>query len=409
LTAVPLPRLRTDLDFIPSPFPDRPGLLIRDPHRYSDATLIIPPALVGCLGCFDGETSELDLRDMLAKLTGTITVGDIAARIVNALEQSGMLDDHVYAGLKADRHREFAAAPARSAAHAGGAYPLARDELMRTLAGYIGAPTAGPAPPPLIGIAAPHVSPEGAPSSYGAAYRALPPDLHDRTFVILGTSHYGQPNRFGLTRKPFATPLGSAETDGALVAQLEAAAGDAVKMEDYCHAIEHSIEFQVLFLQHLFGPRLRILPILCGPLTHGANGVAPDRSEAVARFVGALGELAAREASRLFWVLGVDMTHVGRRYGDGFSARAHEGPLAAVGERDQRRIDRIAAGDAGGFWDLIHDNPDDRRHDELKWCGTSPIYTFLRAVPQARGQLLRYDQWNIDAESVVSFAAMTFR
>src|SRR4051794_12350318 len=108
---------------MPSPFPDRPGLLIRDPHRYSDATLIIPPALVRCLTCFDGETSELDLREMLASMTGTVAVGDIAARMVNALEQSGMLDDHVHAGMKADRHREFAESPARIAAHAGGAYP----------------------------------------------------------------------------------------------------------------------------------------------------------------------------------------------------------------------------------------------------------------------------------------------
>jgi hypothetical protein len=30
-------------------------------------------------------------------------------------------------------------------------------------------------------------------------------------------------------------------------------------------------------------------------------------------------------------------------------------------------------------------------------------------VPEARGRLLRYDQWNIDAESVVSFAALAFR
>jgi hypothetical protein len=44
----------------------------------------------------------------------------------------------------------------------------------------------------------------------------------------------------------------------------------------------------------------------------------------------------------------------------------------------------------------------------LKWCGFSPLYTFLRAVPEARGEVLRYQQWNIDDESVVSFAALEF-
>jgi hypothetical protein len=29
-------------------------------------------------------------------------------------------------------------------------------------------------------------------------------------------------------------------------------------------------------------------------------------------------------------------------------------------------------------------------------------------VPKARGELLRYEQWNIDEQSVVSFAGMAF-
>ena len=31
-------------------------------------------------------------------------------------------------------------------------------------------------------------------------------------------------------------------------------------MEDYCHAVEHSIEFQVMFLQSIFGPDIKVLP-----------------------------------------------------------------------------------------------------------------------------------------------------
>ena len=56
---------------------------------------------------------------------------------------------------------------------------------------------------------------------------ALPADLGERTFVILGTSHYGEPDRFGLTRKPFATPFGATTTDARLVNELARAAGDA--------------------------------------------------------------------------------------------------------------------------------------------------------------------------------------
>ncbi|MBN8638315.1 MAG: hypothetical protein J0M07_23590 [Anaerolineae bacterium] len=55
------------------------------------------------------------------------------------------------------------------------------------------------------------------------------------------------------------------------------------------------------------------------------------------------------------------------------------------------------------FWAQVQEN-----QDVLKWCGSSPMYTFLKAVPDARGQLLRYQQWNIDEQSVVSFAGMRF-
>jgi MEMO1 family protein len=404
LTRVLLPRLRSDLDFMASPFPERPGLLIRDPHRYSDATLIVPPALVSCLGCFDGTKSEGDLHDLLEVATGLPTVAAIAADLVRTLREAGMLDDQLYARLRSERHRQFAEASERAAVHAGGGYPDEKGALARMLTDYVAA-GGKPARESLIGIAAPHVSPGGGTACYGAAYAALPRHLADRTFVILGTSHYGEPNRFGLTRKPFTTPLGTTRTDAALVSTLAERAGEGAKIEDYCHAVEHSIEFQVLFLQHLYGPDVRILPILCGPLGTAERDARPERSTAVARFLGALGELAAREAHRLFWVLGIDMAHVGRRYGDRFPAEAHDGPLTVIAERDRRRIDRVASGDADGFWDLVHEN----QHDDLKWCGSSPLYTFLRAVPEARGRLLRYDQWNIDAESVVSFAALAFR
>ncbi len=174
-------------------------------------------------------------------------------------------------------------------------------------------------------------------------------------------------------------------------------------MEDYCHAIEHSIEFQVVFLQHLYGPDIRIVPVLCGTYLSLYRGGFPEESEAARRILGALGEMAAREGDRLLWVLGVDMAHIGRRYGDAISARVGQGEMLAVEQRDRARIERMEAGDARGFWELTKENGDD-----LKWCGSAPIYTFLKAVPHARGRLHRYQQWNIDPESVVSFAGMSF-
>jgi MEMO1 family protein len=394
------------LDFQPSPVEDRPGLLIRDPYRFSDAVMIIPPGLVECLQFFDGEQSELDLRQALVQLTGQFDVSDIEQHLQETLSEAGFLEDDRFAEMRATRMAEFAELPTRAPAHAGTGYPDDPEELREVMGEFMKPDGEAPAPEgKLYGIAAPHVSPVGGWQSYRAAYRMMGPELKDRTFVVLGTSHYGEPERFGLTRKPYVTPWGEARTDRELVDRLEREGGAAVSMEDYCHSFEHTIEFQVVYLQHLYGPDVKILPVLCGSYAESlyGGGGKPESEESVRRFLGALGEMAEREGDRLFWVLGIDMAHMGARYGDRFTATADRGEMADVGDKDRRRIERINAGDADGFWDLVQQD-----QDPLKWCGSAPLYTFLKGAPRGRGELFRYEQWNIDEQSVVSFAGMGF-
>lgn len=399
-----LPRLRLGLDFIPSADPEHPGLLIRDHYRFSDAMLLIPPPLVACLACFDGEQTELELRQELVRVTGEIQVGDLEKHLVETLRNAGFFEDEVFEELRRKRVQDFVDAPRREPSHAGSAYPNEPEEARAQLATFMKDATPATSDS-LVAIAAPHVSPFGGWESYRDAYAALLPEYRSRTFVVLGTSHYGEPDRFGLTRKPFVTPLGEARTNTALVDELAAAAPGAINMEDYCHAVEHSIEFQVLFLQHVMGPDIRILPILCGPFMQSIyRGGKPEANEHVRRFFDALGNITAREGKELFYVLGIDMAHMGQRYGDEMVAHADRGEMLAVAERDRKRIASVVAADVDGFWSQVQENQDD-----LKWCGSSPLYTFLKAAPAVRGDVRRYQQWNIDEQSVVSFAALAFR
>jgi MEMO1 family protein len=398
-----LPRLRFNLDFHPSPDPKNPGLYIRDPYGYSDSSLLVPPPLVQALECFDGQQSPADLRAELVRITGEIQVGDIEKDLYDSLDEAGFLENDRYRELKAKREAGFAEETIRAASFAGSAYPDDSGALSQVLRGRVGEAKGVDG---VIGIAAPHASPDGGWNTYRAAYQALPSPANasDATFIILGTSHYGAPDRFGMTRKQFQTPFGNARTDIALVDELERAAPDAIRMEDYCHAVEHSIEFQIVFLQHLYGPNVKVLPILCGPFVKSIyEGGMPEDNEYVARFFDGLGEIGAREAKRLFWILGVDMAHMGRRYGDPLRAKAGIGEMLAIETRDRQRIENISTGDRSAYWSLVQDG-----HDDLKWCGSAPFYTFLKAVPSAKGQLLDYHQWQIDPESVVSFGAMQF-
>src|SRR5690349_19656876 len=132
-----LPRLRLNLDFMPSPSEEHPGLFIRDPYRYSDAMLVIPPVLVECLENFDGEHTDLDLRASLVRLTGSIEVGSIEEQLIGALSGAGFLEDETFEKMRAERQAAFAGCEVREPAHAGAAYPAELEDLRETMTRYM--------------------------------------------------------------------------------------------------------------------------------------------------------------------------------------------------------------------------------------------------------------------------------
>ncbi len=401
-----LPRLRASLDVFPSPDPEQPGLLLRDPLNYTEDILIIPPIYISALQLLDGKHTESEVQTQLTQVIGRPFPIHPLHEFLAVLQQSGFLETAEFDQMRSQKQAAFAALPLRAPAHAGAAYPADTFELRATLDSYL-MTIVPPNPQPLIGIAAPHVSPEGGVQCYAAAYnrlRGLKDQLRGKTIVILGTSHYGEPDKFGLTRKPFQTPYGTIQTDTELVDWLLNRAGDSINLEDYCHSVEHSIEFQALFLRHVLGTNFKILPILCGSFLQSfLSGKPPEADDVNRRFFEALGEIAELHKDRLFWVLGIDLAHIGQRYGDPLEARADQGFMQEVRAKDLERLRHIGEGRSGELLELVLPN-----YDELKWCGFTPIYTFMQAVPNVRGNVLLYDQWNIDPASVVSFTAMEF-
>lgn len=401
-----LPRLRHALDVFPSPVEDQPGLLLRDPLHYSEDVLIIPPVFISALQMLDGKHTESEVQAQLTQVIGRPFPLHPLHEFLAVLQQAGFLETAEFDQMRSQKHADFAALPVRAPSHAGVAYPTDTFELRATLDSYL-MTIVPPNPQPLIGIAAPHVSPEGGVGCYAAAYnrlRGLKDQLRGKTIVILGTSHYGEPDKFGLTRKPFQTPYGTIQTDTEMVDWLLERAGDSINLEDYFHSIEHSIEFQAIFLRHVLGTNFKLLPILCGAFLQSfLSGKPPEAEDQNRRFFDALSELAELHKERLFWVLGIDLAHIGQRYHDPIEARAEQGFMQEVRAKDYERLRHVCDGKSGELLELVLPN-----YDELKWCGFTPIYTFMQAVKGARGNVMKYDQWNIDESSVVSFTAMEF-
>jgi len=315
--------------------------VIRDPFQYSDATLIVPPGLVSCLEFFDGEHTSPDLRAYLVRATGDLEVGQIEQHLLDALSSAGFLEDETFLRCKEQAERAFAEAPIREPSHAGCRLPDENPKLIRTFNEYLA--DAPPAPKEkLLAIAAPHVSPFGGVDAYRAAYSALSPSDAGRTFVILGTSHYGAPDRLGLIAKPFATPYG--ETIPISLSSTNRRPNPATPPPWRITATPSSTpsNSRSSFSSTSSAPTSASCPSCAAPTrTASITAARPEANDHVNRMLGSLGEIAAREGDRLLWVLGIDMAHMGRRYGDSFPPSQNATKWRKSPLRDRARMERM--------------------------------------------------------------------
>lgn len=401
-----LPALRMDLDFQPSPSEEQPGLLIRDSFRFSDTTLIIPPFLLRFLPFFDGRHSRQQLIDEVQRVANQDDALRLEKHLRETLEDAGFLKGARFDAMRNQALRAFEQMSVRPSSHAGAAYPAEEPVLRSYLDTNLLARRNGhkQSPNPLLALAAPHISFEGGWESYASMVSALEGVDPDSLFVVMGTSHYGKPNRIGLTRKRFHTPFGFTVAESELVESLASSHPEVFTSEDYCHAIDHSVEFHVLLLQYALRPEIRVLPLLVGPyLESMASGGTPDDSTPLQEAFECLRKRVEEQNRNVVWLLSVDMAHMGKRYGDNFEAIAQTGRMVEVEKLDRARVGMLSEGDGYAFWQDVN-----ARDAELKWCGSSTLFTFSRLYPEARAEMLSYQQWNIDPQSVVSFGTLAF-
>jgi AmmeMemoRadiSam system protein B len=387
-------------------------LVLRDTQGVTDAHAVVPPVLVPVVARFTGRlTCEEVAREASAELGVEVPV-EVVVRLAGELEGGLFLEGAVFQEARFKVERAFAEANVRPASHAGGAYHGEPARLRRyiereCLARANGAGARAAEHGTMVGLVAPHIDPWRGALGYGHAYgalaAALPPEAD--TFIVFGTSHAPMREPFALCRKSFATPLGTVEADLASIDALSAHAdGFDPYADQFNHKREHSLEFQVVFLNHLLGGRpFRIVPVLAGLGAQQMTGEDPERDVRVARFVDGVRELVEARPGRVVVVAGADLAHVGPRFGDERPYDAEQ--RAALELADRASLERAAALDAPGFWAHVAKDLDARRV-----CGLAPIWSLLRSVSGgARGQVLHYEQTVDDGDgSIVSHAAVGF-
>lgn len=404
------PKLRP-IEAFPVQISGREVICLRDPTHLTEQAVFVPQEALFLLAHFDGKHSILDIQEAYIRRYGALLFSNTIRILVGQLDEHLLLESERFQAYKRQVIEEFRQSPWRAATFAGQAYEADPVALQAQLDGYFSDPqgpvdsTRFPDAGAIKGVIAPHIDPRRGGLCFAWAYHAIRHVPAD-TFVIFGTAHAPTSVPFPLTLKDFETPFGVVETDKAFVRTLADRYSTDLLGDEIAHRSEHSIEFQVLFLQYILGAsrKFRIVPILVGSFHECVERrLEPAEMPHIGDFIQAVRETVAERGESVCYIVGGDLAHVGVKFGD-------QGPLTPaflqqVAGEDHQLLAAAARVDAAGFFRLIAESQDRRRI-----CGFPPTYLLLSTMAATTGTLLQYDQAVDPAtQSMVSYASIVFR
>lgn len=403
-----LPRLR-NLDVTVMETEDGGRVVaLRDPEGICSETVMLAPAAFVVASLLDGKRELKEIQTLFAgQFSGHVLTEAEINDVVARLDGYGMLDTPSYKTRKEEARKSFASLEVRPASHAGSGYPadtleltaLVRDNLkaagMEALAPASGAEG-------VRGLVIPHIDFSRGGKVYGMGHRIHENSRLPGLVVVLGVAHAGGPEPFILTKKDYEAPYGRIKTDLQAVEMLEKAAGRSLTGEEYAHRLEHSIEFQLAWLQAMHrDEQFTVLPVLVSAFEQFTGQASPLYDERIQKTLDGFRALVS--ARKPLLVASVDLSHVGPRFGDDVEPTEEINGL--IREADHEMLEPACAGDAEAFWVGGLRDGNERHVDAI-----SAVYALLRILgPSTEGKILGYGQSPDPAGGIVSFASMAFR
>jgi len=404
------------LEAVPAVEEGREVFYLRDLEELSEKPLALSAGGMLLVSLLDGRRTAAQTIEIFNKSTGAGIDEAVLLDLVGALDDAGYLETPEIAKKRADALAAFRASPKRPAAFAGTAYEAAAPALGRELDAFFTAekgPGRGKAEkadkPAPLGLVAPHIDFQRGGPAYAWAYRALserrPPDV----VVALGVAHVSPNSPWTFTPKDYETPLGAMKVDGELYDALTKKVWYEPRADEWVHKNEHSLEFQAVWLRHLWGDEAPPwVPILVSSFERFANDESPSKAPTIEKALKDFGEALREQTARgrrVMVLCGIDLAHVGPRFGDELEITP-ELERKIEGEDRKSLVDAMAL-DADGFYKSVIADGHWR-----KVCGLSALYTGLRLIKSldgaAPGRLLAYGQAPDPAGGVVSFASAVF-
>lgn len=390
--------------------------VLRDLEELSDKPLALSGGGMLLVSFFDGRRTAAQVRELFKKSTGADVELAMIRELARALEESSFLETPAIAERRKKSLEAFRASPRRAATFAGRSYPSEPKALADLMDSFFTAESGPgkerattPTRPAPLGLIAPHIDFDRGGGAYAWAYQALsehrPPDV----IVALGVAHSNPDAPWTFTPKKYETPFGAMRVDSELYDDLAAKVWYDPRADEWVHKGEHSLEFQAAWLRHLWGEKTPPwVPILVSNFERFCEGTPPSQVPTIEKALKDFGEVLRRHAEkgrRVMVLAGIDLAHVGARFGDEFEVTPE---LKKKVEAEDRKslVDAMAL-DPDAFYRSVTADGHWR-----KVCGLSSLYTGLRMIKSLEdaqtGRLLAYGQAPDPAGGLVSFASAIF-
>jgi AmmeMemoRadiSam system protein B len=403
----PPPRLR-NLQFSPIKQQDEQYIVLWDPTGLSPEKLIIPLNYFYLMQFFDGEHSLEQIGAEYLKKFGEFILPDRMAKLITDLDEKLFLEGERFDTARKAAIEAYRAVAVRPAAYTGKSYAAEPEQLKRELDGFFTSkegpdwkPSAN-AGKALKGIVAPHYDLRQGGPIYAWAYKEVQEAEVADLFVLLGTCQAGLENGYALTDKDFETPLGKVAVNRDVLDVLRKKGGASYFDEELSHKNEHSLEFQLPFLQHTVGTKkpFTVVPILTAfapdDLAH------PEFLGNVERFIRLMRDVLAESGKAVCFVASTELAHIGLRYGD--NKPPTDFSFHKCMQWDMEMLKHVEQLDPDAFASFIRKEGNARRIS-----GFAAIYTMLKLMKAEKGEVLRYDRGVTDQfNSTVTYASVVF-
>ena len=400
------PLLRNDIQMIPATAHGRRMIAFLDPYRLIDNNVAVDINLLPILQILNGTHTLRDIQMALIRQQGghLIPLSEVES-FLEGLDRAFLLNSLQFKEKIEKLQNEFKDQEERYPIVAGKSYESNPDRLRQFIEEIerdLPPDEAGAVDENITGIVAPHIDINVARSTYVSLYRKLKCKNYDLV-VILGINHQMQDGLYSVSEKNYVTPFGTIKTDASFVSELKTGLPKGtLATDDFGHRMEHSIEFQTIFLHHYLGESLNIVPILCGSLhefLYAKKNIFED--ERFLAMIGKLEDLTNKRGGNILFVSGVDFSHVGPKFG-------HEATAEVILPQAKSNDQKILSFLSDGKPEKIFENAMETR-DRYNICGLPSILIFSKLLSEGKGRLVSYDTYSEQATgSAVTYASMTF-